>query len=136
SRPFRAATASCSTRAEWSPAKPRLQSRIISACPWQFSSKEEPKLKVELGAHTGQQDIELDELRRLWRRLDEAGMDWISVWDHFYESPPRDGNGVAYEGVSLMSALALETQRCRVGCLVFCVGYRNPALLAKSMITI
>lgn len=93
-------------------------------------------MKVELGAQTGQQDIELDELRRLWRRLDGAGMDWISVWDHFYESPPRDGNGVAYEAISLMSALALETENCRVGCLVFCMGYRNPALLAKAMITV
>ena len=40
--------------------------------------------KVELGVQTGQQDIELDELRKLWRHCDESGFDWISVWDHFY----------------------------------------------------
>jgi F420-dependent oxidoreductase-like protein len=92
--------------------------------------------KVELGAQTGQQDIELDELRRLWRHLDESGFDWISVWDHFYESPPRDGAGICYEALTAMTALALETQRCRVACLVFCMTYRNPAMLAKAITTL
>jgi F420-dependent oxidoreductase-like protein len=92
--------------------------------------------KVELGVHTGQQNIELDELRRLWRHCEASGFDWISVWDHFYEAPPRDGNSPTYEAVALMAAIALETQRVRIGCLVFCMGYRNPALLAKSLTTI
>jgi len=92
--------------------------------------------KLKLGVHTGQQDIELDELRKLWRHLDAAGMDRVTVWDHFYESPPRDGNGRAYESVALLSALALETQRCQIGCFVFGMGYRNPAMLAKSLTTI
>ncbi len=92
--------------------------------------------KVELGIQTGQQDIDLDDLRKLWRYCDANGFDWISIWDHFYESPPRDGTGRAYESVALMAALALETQHVRVGCLVFCMSFRNPALLAKSMTTI
>ncbi|MGE0685926.1 MAG: LLM class flavin-dependent oxidoreductase [Dehalococcoidia bacterium] len=92
--------------------------------------------KVELGIHTGPQDIELDELRKLWRYCDENGWDWISVWDHLYESPPRDGNGPAYEAIASLSALAMETQRVRVSCLVFCMAYRNPALLAKALTTI
>ncbi|HXH21915.1 MAG TPA: TIGR03560 family F420-dependent LLM class oxidoreductase [Dehalococcoidia bacterium] len=92
--------------------------------------------KIELGVHTGQQDIELDELRRLWRYCDENGFDWISVWDHFYEAPNRDNEGPTYEAVALMAALALETKRPRIGCLVFCMNYRNPALLAKSLTTI
>lgn len=92
--------------------------------------------KIELGVHTGQQDISLDELRRLWQHCDENGFDWISVWDHFYEAPNRDNEGPTYEAVSLMAAMALETKRARLGCLVFCMNYRNPALLAKSMTTI
>jgi F420-dependent oxidoreductase-like protein len=92
--------------------------------------------KIELGVHTGQQDIELDELRKLWRTAEASGFDWISVWDHFYEAPPRNGVGPTYEPVALMAALALETTRVRIGCLVFCMLYRNPALLAKSMTTI
>jgi len=44
---------------------------------------------VEFGIHTGQQDIELDELRKLLATLRRAGFDLITVWDHFYESPRR-----------------------------------------------
>ena len=92
--------------------------------------------RVELGVHTGQQDIELDELRRLWRHCDQAGFDLITIWDHFNESPPRDGNGVCYEVLPLLATLALDTQRSRVGCLVFGITYRNPGMLAKSLTTI
>ena len=35
-----------------------------------------------------------------------------------------------------MSALAVATTRVRVGCLVFCVGYRHPGVLAKAVTTI
>jgi alkanesulfonate monooxygenase SsuD/methylene tetrahydromethanopterin reductase-like flavin-dependent oxidoreductase (luciferase family) len=105
-----------------------------SASPVADTRKDLPK--IELGVHTGQQDIELDELRKLWRYCDDKGFDWISVWDHFYEAPNRDSAGPTYEAVSLMAALAVETTRPRLGCLVFCMNYRNPALLAKSLTTI
>ena len=71
--------------------------------------------RIELGVHTGQQDIGLDELRRLWRYCDEHGFDWISVWDHFYEAPNRDNAGPTYEAVALMAAMALETRNVRIG---------------------
>src|SRR2546422_8680534 len=35
-----------------------------------------------------------------------------------------------------MAALASETKRVRVGCLVFCVCYRPVGLLAKAAVTI
>jgi F420-dependent oxidoreductase-like protein len=92
--------------------------------------------KVELGVHTGPQDIELDELRRLWRHCDEAGFDLITVWDHFYQSPFQNPTSPTYEAVALLAALALDTQRARIGCLCFGMGYRNPAVLAKSLTTI
>jgi F420-dependent oxidoreductase-like protein len=92
--------------------------------------------KIELGVHTGQQNIALDDLRRLWRTCDENGFEWISVWDHFYEAPNRDNADPTYEAVALMAAMACETKNARLGCLVFCMNYRNPALLAKSLTTI
>ncbi|HZT07135.1 MAG TPA: TIGR03560 family F420-dependent LLM class oxidoreductase [Chloroflexota bacterium] len=92
--------------------------------------------RVELGVHIGPQDIDLDELRLLWRRCDAAGFDLITVWDHFYESPPVDGSHPVFESIASLAALALETRRCRIGCLCFGMGYRNPALLAKSLTTI
>ena len=89
-----------------------------------------------IGMHTGQQDCSYEELRRLWRLADRSGFHWVSVWDHHYESPPVDGTHPAFETVSIMTALALETTRVRVGCLVFSMGYRNPALIAKAVTTI
>lgn len=78
----------------------------------------------------------MTELRALWRRVDDAGVDWISVWDHFYETPPAGGTIDQFEAVATLGALAADTSNARLGCLVFCVPYRNPGLLAKAATTI
>lgn len=93
-------------------------------------------MPVAFGVHTGQQDLAMDDLRGLWHELDAAGMDWISVWDHFYEAPPQDGMHPHFEAIASMAALAAETEQVRIGCLVFCVPYRNPAALAKALMTL
>lgn len=90
---------------------------------------------VALGAHIGQQNLSMDELRALWRRCDET-LDWISAWDHFYEAPPQGGTVPHFEAVATLAALACETSRARIGCLVFYVGYRNPGQLAKAATTL
>ncbi len=91
---------------------------------------------VTFGVHIGQQNLAMADLRALWRRLDEAGVDWISVWDHLYEAPPAGGTVDHFEAVATLGALAADTRRARLGCLVFCVAYRNPGLLAKAATTI
>ncbi|HKC50841.1 MAG TPA: LLM class flavin-dependent oxidoreductase, partial [Myxococcota bacterium] len=73
---------------------------------------------IQLGAHLGQQNLGIAEIRALWRRFDSAGLDWISLWDHFYEAPPAGGTQPHFEAVSLLDALATETKRARIGCLV------------------
>jgi len=93
-------------------------------------------MSLLLGAHLGQQNLSADELRALWRRFDTAGLDWISCWDHFYEAPPQGGTEPHFEAVSLLGAMAVETKRAKLGCLVFYPGYRNPASLAKAATTI
>ena len=93
-------------------------------------------MTLSLGAHVGQQNLSMAEMRKLWRRLDACGMDWISAWDHFYESPYRNGADPHFEALATLGALAAETSQARIGCLVFYVGYRNPALLAKAATTL
>lgn len=93
-------------------------------------------MSFSLGAHVGQQNLAMDELRATWRRLDAAGLDWISAWDHLYEAPPADGTIPHFEAVATLAALALETTNARIGCLVFYVGYRNPGVLAKAAVTL
>lgn len=85
--------------------------------------------------HVGQQNATMAELIALWRRLDEV-VDWISVWDHLYEAPPAGGTTPHYEAVATLGALASNTSSARIGCLMFCVPYRNPALLAKACVAI
>ncbi len=93
-------------------------------------------MPVSFGVHTGQQNLSMDDLRAHWREMDDAGMDWISVWDHFYESPPIDEMGPHFEAIAAMATLAAETKNVRVGVLVLCTLYRNPALLAKAIATL
>ena len=93
-------------------------------------------MTITFGIHVGHLGGPLDELRRLWRFAESAGFDWFSASDHFQESPPQGGDGDCFEAVSIMSAAAADTTRVRIGCLVFCVNYRNPGLLAKSLCTI
>ena len=91
---------------------------------------------IQLGVHLGQQNLPMDEMRRLWRWFDDAGLDWVSVWDHIYEAPPAGGTIDHFEAVATLGALAADTERARLGCLVFYVGYRNPGLLAKAAVTL
>jgi F420-dependent oxidoreductase-like protein len=93
-------------------------------------------MSISLGAHVGQQNMTMDEMRALWRKLDSNSVDWISAWDHFYEAPPKGGVEPHFEALTTLGALAAETQHARIGCLVFYIGYRNPALLAKAATTL
>ena len=92
---------------------------------------------MQFGIHAGPQDCSIDELRRLWRFAEERGFHWCSVWDHLFSvSDLSDPAKPAFEGVATMAALASETRRVRVGCLVFCVCYRSAGVLAKAAVTI
>lgn len=92
---------------------------------------------LRFGVHTGPQNCAYDDLVNIWRYADASGFHWVSVWDHFYPAmvAPEDMHGSCFEAVSIMTALAKETKRVRVGCLVFCVGYRHPAVLANALAT-
>ncbi len=93
-------------------------------------------MSVTFGIHLGHLGGPLDEMRRLWRFADERGFDWFSVSDHFQESPPQGGDMDCFESVSTMAAVASDTRNVRIGCLVFCVNYRHPGVLAKALCTI
>src|SRR5688572_15441416 len=58
--------------------------------------------RMNFGLHLIQQNLDVDELRRLWRWADTAGFDWVDVSDHFYEAPPVDGSGSYFEATTCM----------------------------------
>jgi F420-dependent oxidoreductase-like protein len=91
-------------------------------------------MSPSFGVHAGLQNTSVGELRSIWQRAEDLGFDWLSVWDHFYSA---DGHGYeCHEAVAMHAALACSTTRVRVGCLVYCAGYRHPGVLAKAMATI
>lgn len=61
--------------------------------------------------------------------------DSIWVYDHFH-TVPRIEQEAVFECWTITAALARDTRRVKVGQMVACVGYRNPALLAKTASTI
>ena len=78
-----------------------------------------------------------DVIARQAREADSSGFDTVLVMDHFYQLPhlgqPQD---YMLECYSLLSALARETSRVRLGALVTGNTYRHPAVLAKTVTTL
>ena len=91
---------------------------------------------MRFGLHTGQQACSLDDLRTAWRLAENAGFDAIFTSDHFYPISHGAGSSVCYEPVATLTALALETIRVRIGCMVWAVGFRSPGLIAKVVATV
>jgi F420-dependent oxidoreductase-like protein len=79
---------------------------------------------------------------RAWARTvaiaheaETLGFDSIWMFDHLQTEPvPTDE--ITFEAFVALSALATETVRVRLGHLVLCAGYRNPALVAKMISTL
>ncbi len=62
---------------------------------------------------------------------------WESIWvyDHFH-TVPQPTDEATHEAWTLMAAFAAVTERVRLGQMCTCMGYRNPAYLAKVASTI
>jgi F420-dependent oxidoreductase-like protein len=79
---------------------------------------------------------------RAWARTvavahEAEGLGFDSLWmfDHVQTEPvPTDE--ITFEAFVGLAALAAETARVRLGHLVLCAGYRNPALAAKMISTL
>jgi F420-dependent oxidoreductase-like protein len=70
----------------------------------------------------------------LARQADDLGFESIWVFDHFH-TVPRPTDEITFESFTMLSALAAHTRRVRLGHVVICTGFRNPALTAKMIST-
>jgi len=89
---------------------------------------------VKLGAIT-LQDAPWQELVDRWRRLEELGVETIWVADHLGHKGLEPGEPW-FEAWSCLTALAYETSRPRIGPLVSPMTFRNPAVLARTALTV
>ena len=82
------------------------------------------------------------EPERAWARTVEVaqhaeriGAESIWLFDHFH-TVPRPSDEITFESFTALAALAAETDRVRLGQVVICNGFRNPALTAKMAATL
>jgi F420-dependent oxidoreductase-like protein len=75
-------------------------------------------------------------MTRVGKVADETGAyDSIWVYDHFH-TVPRPTKETTFEAWTISAGLARDTQNVKIGQMVTCNGYRNPALLAKMASTV
>jgi len=90
---------------------------------------------MKIGIHLNQDGMSYRELRKVALEAENFGLDSYWVLDHLHASPRPDERQML-ECWTLLSALAVETTRIRLGALVLNINNRNPSLTAKMATTL
>ena len=91
---------------------------------------------VRFGIATAPQQVSYQDIQQVWHEADtipEIEHAWL--FDHLLPIA-GDPSGPIFEGWTLLSALAAQTQRLRLGLLVTSNRFRPPAMLAKIAATV
>jgi alkanesulfonate monooxygenase SsuD/methylene tetrahydromethanopterin reductase-like flavin-dependent oxidoreductase (luciferase family) len=91
---------------------------------------------VTFGLKTTPMHTTYERIQRAWLQADEVPeIEHAWLWDHMLPlSGPKDGN--LFEGWTLLSALAAQTRRLRLGLLVTNNQIRQPAVLGRMATTL
>jgi len=92
--------------------------------------------RPRFGIMTAPQQVGYHDILRVWREADTIPqIEHAWLFDHLMPIG-GDPNGPIFEGWTLLSALAAQTQRLRLGLLVTSNRFRPPAMLAKIAATV
>ncbi len=69
------------------------------------------------------------------RQAERLGFESIWAFDHF-QTTPEPTDELTFESFTTLAALAARTTRIRLGHIVLCAAFRNPALTAKMIGTL
>jgi alkanesulfonate monooxygenase SsuD/methylene tetrahydromethanopterin reductase-like flavin-dependent oxidoreductase (luciferase family) len=79
-------------------------------------------------------ELRAPDLRAVWRRAEELGLDHAWTYDHLAWRSLRDSTWFA--AVPTLAAAALATERMRIGFLVASINFRHPVPFARELITL
>jgi len=92
--------------------------------------------RPRFGIATAPQQVTYGDLRSVWREADAIPqIEHAWLFDHLMPIG-GDPDGPIFEGWTLLSALAAQTERLRLGLLVTSNRFRPPAMLAKIAATV
>jgi alkanesulfonate monooxygenase SsuD/methylene tetrahydromethanopterin reductase-like flavin-dependent oxidoreductase (luciferase family) len=95
-----------------------------------------PSPRPRFGIATAPQQVSYDDILRVWREADAIPqIEHAWLFDHLMPIG-GDPSGPILEGWTLLSALAAQTARLRLGLLVTSNRFRPPAMLAKIATTV
>jgi alkanesulfonate monooxygenase SsuD/methylene tetrahydromethanopterin reductase-like flavin-dependent oxidoreductase (luciferase family) len=93
-------------------------------------------LRPRFGIMTAPQQVTYDDILRVWREADTIpAIEHAWLFDHLLPIA-GDRHGPIFEGWTLLSALAGQTERLRLGVMVTSNRFRPPAMLAKIAVTV
>jgi alkanesulfonate monooxygenase SsuD/methylene tetrahydromethanopterin reductase-like flavin-dependent oxidoreductase (luciferase family) len=99
-------------------------------------SRSTPECSITFGIATAPQQVAYSDILRVWHEADSVPeIEHAWLFDHLLPIG-GDPNGPVFEGWTLLSALAAQTRRLRLGLLVTSNRIRPPAMLAKIATTV
>src|SRR5271167_4070190 len=111
-------------------------SRVASAAHPRLRNQMTHTTRPRFGIATAPQQVDYADILRVWREADTIPqIEHAWLFDHLMPIA-GDPNGPIYEGWTLLSALAAQTERLRLGLLVTSNRIRPPAVLAKIAATV